>query len=143
MRRLRMSRLVQLSVFCQFLIHFIRTWNNALPFLDVFLLEMMKTSTPLFIEKIHLHLHWKSFTQISWERRTLKLLISRAYMVCSNETPLEKELKHLKHVFHKINGYPWWVIDQVSTSIQQNINKSKSSNYYPDTSEQPVKKCTL
>ena len=53
-------------------------------------------------------------------------------MVCSNEPLLEKELKHLKHVFHKINGCPWWVIDQVSTSSQEN-NKSKSSEYYPDT----------
>ena len=61
-------------------------------------------------------------------------------MVCSNETLLEKELKHLKHVFHKINGYPWWVIDQVSTSFQENINKSKSSAYYPDTLEQRVEK---
>ena len=46
----------------------------------------------------------------------------------------------MKHVFHKINGYPWWVIDQVSTSIQENINKTKSSEYYPDTSERPVEK---
>ena len=59
-------------------------------------------------------------------------------MVCSNETLLEKGLKHLKHAFHKINEYPWWIIDQVSTSIQENINKSKSFEYYPDTSEQPV-----
>ena len=61
-------------------------------------------------------------------------------MVCSSEALLEKELKHLKQVFHKINGYTWWVIDQVSTSIRKNINKSESSEYYPDTSEQPVEK---
>ena len=64
-------------------------------------------------------------------------------MVCSNETLLEKELKHLKHVFHKINGCPLWVIDQFSTSFQENINKSKSSEYYPETLEQPVEKSTL
>ena len=87
-----------------------------------------------------MYLHWNSFTPVSWKRGTLKSLISRAYMVCSNETLLEKELKHLKHVFHKINGYPWWVIDQVSTSFQENINESKSSEHYPDTSEQPVEK---
>ena len=56
-------------------------------------------------------------------------------MVCSNETLLEKELKHLKNVFHKINGYRWWVIDQFSRSIQENINKDKNSACYPDTSE--------
>ena len=100
-----------------------------------YLLEMVKNLTSLFIEKLHImtcictgtHLHQSV-------GGTLKLLISRAYMVCSNKTLLEKELKHLKHVFHKINGYPWWVIDQVSTSFQENINKSKSSEHYPDTS---------
>ena len=33
-----------------------------------------------------------------------------------------------------INRYPWQVIDQVSTTIQQNIKKVKSSAYYPDMS---------
>ena len=32
------------------------------------------------------------------------------------------------------------VTDQVSTSFQENINKSKSSEHYPDTSEQPAEK---
>ena len=36
-------------------------------------------------------------------KERLKSLISKAYMVCSNETPLEKELTHLKHGFQKIN----------------------------------------
>ena len=61
-------------------------------------------------------------------------------MVCSNETLFQNEVKHLKHVFHKINRYPWWVIDQVNTCIQENINKSKSSEYYHDISEQPAEK---
>ena len=51
-----------------------------------------------------------------------------------------KHLKHLRHVLHKINGCPWWIIDQVSTSFQENINNIKSSEHYPDTSEQPVEK---
>ena len=53
-------------------------------------------------------------------------------MVCSSETLLEKQLKHLKHVFHKINGYLWWIIDQV--------NKSNNSEHYTNTSEQPAEK---
>ena len=94
--------------------------NNTLPFLDVlFIRDGEKLNTAVYRKDTHndLYLHWNSFTPVSWKRGTLKSLISRAYMVCSNETLLEKELKHLKHVFHKINGYPWWVIDQVSTSF--------------------------
>ena len=94
--------------------------NTTLPFLDVlFIRDGEKLNTTVYRKDTHndLYLHWNSFTPVSWKRGTLKSLISRAYMVCSNKTLLEKELKHLKHVFHKINGYPWWVIDQVSTSF--------------------------
>ena len=90
-----------------------------------------------------LYLHWNSSTPISWKRGTLKLLISRAYMVCSNETLLEKELNHLKHVFQKINGHPWWVIDQVRTPIQESINKNKSSEITLILQNNLFKKCTL
>ena len=45
-------------------------------------------------------------------------------MVCSSERLLEKEPKYLNNVCHKINGYPWWVINQDSKSIQEKINKS-------------------
>ena len=46
----------------------------------------------------------------------------------------------MKYVFHQINGYHWGVTDQVSTSFQENINKSKSSEYYPDTAKQLAEK---
>ena len=90
--------------------------NNSL-FFDVLLIrDGENLNTTVYGKDTHndLYIQWNSFTPISWKRGTLKSLISRAYMVCSNETLLEKELKHLKHVFHKINGYPWLVIDQVS-----------------------------
>ena len=114
--------------------------NNNLPFLDVVCIrDGEKLNSTVYRKDTYnyLYLQWDSFTPISWKRGTLKSLISRAYFVCSSETLLEKEPKHLKHVFHKINGYLWWVIDQ---SFQENVNKSKSSEYYPDTSEQPVEK---
>ena len=112
--------------------------NKTLPFLDVlFIRDGEKFNTTVYGKDTHkgLYLHWNSFPPIIWKRGTLKSLISRAYMVCSNEKLLEKGPKHLKHIFHKINEYPWWVIDQVSTSIQENINKSKSSEDYSDTLE--------
>ena len=117
--------------------------QNTLSFLDaLFIGDGENLNTAVYRKDTHndLYLHWNSFTPISYKRGTLKSLISRGYMVCSNEIPLEKELKHLEHVFHKINGYIWWVIDQVNTSVQENTNKSKSFEHYPDTSEQSVQK---
>ena len=112
--------------------------NNTLRFLDVlFIRDGEKLYTTVYRKDTHndLYIHWNSFIPISWKRGTLKSLISRAYIVCSSETLLEKEFKHLKHVFHKMNGYPWWIVDQVSTSSQENINNSESSEHYPDTLE--------
>ena len=112
--------------------------NNTLPFLDVlFIRDGEKLNSTVYRKDTYnyLYLQWDWFTPISWKRGTLKSLISRAYMFCSNEALLKKELKHLKHVFHEINGYPWWVIDQVSASFQKNINKGKISEKYVGTSE--------
>ena len=69
-----------------------------------------------------LYLHWESFSPISRKRWTLKSLISRVYMICSNQSLLEKELKHLKNIFHKKNGYPLWMINQVMERVKETTN---------------------
>ena len=117
--------------------------NNVLQLLDVlFIRDCENLTTAVYRKDTRngLYLPWNSFAPISWKRRTLKSLMIRAYMVFSSERLVEKELKHLKHVFHKINGYPWWFFDQVSKSIQENIIKNKSFEYDLDTSEQSVLK---
>ena len=117
--------------------------NNALQLLDVlFIRDSENLNTNVYGKERHsdLYRHWNSFSPIRWKRRTLKSLIRRAYMVCLSERLLEKEPKYLKNVFHKVNGYPGWVIDQVCKFIQENINKNKSFECYLDTSEQPVEK---
>ena len=43
-------------------------------------------------------------------------------MICSNQSLLEKELKHLKTTFHKKNGYPPWMINQVMETVKETIN---------------------
>ena len=40
-------------------------------------------------------------------------------MICSNPSLLEKELKHLKSTFHKKNGYPLWMINQVMETVKE------------------------
>ena len=69
--------------------------NNTLPFLDVlFIRDGKKLNVTVYRKDTHndLYPHWNSFKPVSWKRETLKSFISRAYMVCSNETLLEKEL---------------------------------------------------
>ena len=64
-----------------------------------------------------LYLNWESFSPISWKRGTLKSLITRAYVICSNESLLEKELERLKNAFHKKNGYALWMINQNKKTV--------------------------
>ena len=65
--------------------------NNTLPFLDVlFIRDGEKLNTTVYRKDVHNDLYLKKnlFTPISWKRGTLKSLISRAYMICSNQTLL-------------------------------------------------------
>ena len=40
----------------------------------------------------------------------MKVLIARAFLVCSTDYFLQMELEHLEKVFVKVNGYPKWLI---------------------------------
>ena len=96
-----------------------------MPFLNVsFIRDDEKINPTVFRKDTYndLYLHWDSFSPISWKRGTLKSLISRAYMICSNQSLVEKELKHLKNAFHKKNGYPLWMINQVIETVKETIN---------------------
>ena len=75
--------------------------NNRLLFLDV--RDYEKINTTVFRKDTHnnFYIHWEPFSLISWKRGTRKSLIRRAYMICSNQSLLEKELNHLKNEFHK------------------------------------------
>ena len=112
--------------------------NNRLPFLDVlFISDYEKINTAVFRKETHndLYLRWESFSLISWTRGTLKSLISEAYMICSNQSLLEKELKHLKIVFHKKNGYTLWMINQVTETVKETTNTENISKNQLDILE--------
>ena len=66
----------------------------------------------------NVYLHWDSFTPISWKRGTLKILVERAYLICSTPRLLEKEPTHIRTVFRNINGYPNWIINQVFEQVK-------------------------
>ena len=53
-------------------------------------------------------------------------------------TAYRKDTQNLHLHWNSFN--PWWIINQVSTSIQENINKDESSAYFPGTSIKTVAK---
>ena len=99
--------------------------NNRLFSFDVlFTRDHKKINSIVFRKDTHgyLYLDWESISPISWKQGTLKSLISRAYMICCNQSLLEKELKHLKHDFDKKIGYRLWLINQVIETVKESIN---------------------
>ena len=45
--------------------------------------------------------NWNAFAPATWLRGTLKTLVERAYVTCSIDQLLERELKYLDKIFHE------------------------------------------
>ena len=72
-----------------------------------------------------IYLNWDSFAPVTWKRGTLKTMFNRAYIVCSTDYHLKKELDHLRYAFEKHNNYPKWIIKQVAKQVKdQNIQSN-------------------
>ena len=70
-----------------------------------------------------IYLNWNAFASDTWKRGTLKTLVERAYIVCSTNELLQKELKYLVKVFHETNNYPHYVIKQILKQVQDEQNQ--------------------
>ena len=85
-----------------------------------------------FVKKTNndMYLHWKSFAPVRWKIGTLKTLIKCAYIICSNDKLLQEELYHIEKCFSEINGYPKWILKDISESfiISDDKNHNDSNN---------------
>ena len=50
--------------------------------------------------------NWNAFAPATWKRGSLKILVERAYVICSIDQLLERELKYLDKIFHEKKGFP-------------------------------------
>ena len=66
-----------------------------------------------------IYIHWDAFATRQWKIGTLKGLIRRAFLVCSTDLALKKELGYLKQVFTKINGYPSKIVHNVIEDVRR------------------------
>ena len=58
-----------------------------LPFLDVLLIKKGNNIVTTLYRKAttnDIYLNWKSFAPTTWKRGTLKTLVDRTYLICSN-----------------------------------------------------------
>ena len=82
-----------------------------------------------------LYLPWDAFAPVSWKWGTLRTLVNRAYLVCSNKELLHKELAYLKSVFLKKNGYPLSTVKQLIKEIEEKQKQKKVTQI--SVTEQP------
>ena len=99
-------------------------------FLDVLIMRKNNTIETTVYRKQNyndIYLHWESFMPETWKRGSLKTLMFRAHTICSNKELLEKEVKHLKHVFIAINGFPpWvWVVSEVISRVKNEVSTTQ------------------
>ena len=95
-----------------------------LPFLDVLLIrnsEDIETTVYRKDTNKDIYMHWNSFAPNTWKRGTLRTLIMRAHIICSNNVFLKTELQHIRDAFHLKNGYPNWVITQIINQVEKEI----------------------
>ena len=77
-----------------------------------------------------IYLDWLSFAPNTWKRGTLKVLIGRAFNICSTNYQLFNELKHLENVFQYSSSYPHRLIKQILEQLckeQKRDSNSKGS----------------
>ena len=99
--------------------------NKCISFLDV---RVIKNDAGLLSREVfrkdtdtNVYLHWQSFAPDIWKIGTLKGLFRRAFLVCSNEQFLQKEISHLKFVFTKINKYPNSVVEKSLKEVKEKL----------------------
>ena len=100
--------------------------NNRLSFLDVLIIRNGQNIETCVYRKptnTDIYIHWNSFAPIQWKRSTLKTLVYRSYLVCSNDHYLTLELNYLRKVFNEYNNYPHWFITQVFNDVNNVFNQ--------------------
>ena len=99
--------------------------DGKIPFLDV---NLMKKEDGTFDTDVYrkktdsnIYLSWDAFASRAWKIGTLKGLLRRAFSICSTKESQEKEIKFLKHVFTKINGYPSRVVNDTLHDVRNKV----------------------
>ena len=100
--------------------------DGRIPFLDV---NVTRKDDGTFDTEVYrkktdsnIYINWEAFASRSWKIGTLQGLLRRAFLVCSTKEAQDKEIKFLKHIFTKVNGYPSRVVNDTLHKVRNKIN---------------------
>ena len=71
-------------------------------------------------------MNWNSHAPMQWKIGTLKNLVKRSIIICSDQHLLQIELDHLRKVFVKINDYPSKTVENI---INNELEKKKNFDF--------------
>ena len=74
-----------------------------------------------------IYLSWNAFAPDTRKRGTLKRLVAGAYIVCSANDLLQKELKYIVKVFHEANNCRHYIIKQIQKHGQDEQNQQNDN----------------
>ena len=101
--------------------------NNEINFLDVLIKRVNnnKLETGVYRKptSTDIYINWNAHAPTEWKIGTLRNLIKRAKLICSDESLMNVEMKYLTKVFHEVNDYPMSIINSIA---QQELNDSQS-----------------
>ena len=103
------SKIDWLNMYCQHNDTYETESGNELSFLDVQLIRTGDNIETCVFRKptnTDIYIHWNSFAPFQWKLSTLKTLVYRVYIVCSDNQHLESELHYLRKVFHNFDSFP-------------------------------------
>ena len=83
-----------------------------------------------------IYLNWNAFAPAAWKRGTLKTLVEQAYVICSTDQLLERELKYLEKVFHEKNNYPKYIVKPILDKALEEHSRKNATNTILDEQNQ-------
>ena len=112
-----------------------KTSEGNLPLLDciVSLNEKREIITKVYRKPTHTgqYTHFSSNQPLHVKLSTIKILVSRAKLICSDQTSLNEELSYIRKTM-QLNGYPLNVINKtIKDTLQSHNSKHKSKELEP------------
>ena len=113
--------------------------DGKIPFLDVLLKKeengTVQTTVYRKPTNNNVYIHWDSYAPQQWKVGTLFGIIRRAYVICSKEEDLSKELAFITKVFTETNGYPRNLVTNVLRKVKDSQNEAEELT--PNAEENP------
>ena len=104
--------------------------NQKITFLDVLITRTRdnKLETRVFRKETNtvLYLNWNSHPPLQWKRVSLKNLIQKSILICSNEKLIEDKLNYLRNVNLNVNDYLSKLVNSV---IKIELEKNSSDQH--------------